>query len=153
MLKVVLNTIAHPELIFMYIFLFLFQSFNNQEFKILQSALTIGQVALVTCLVCVIKNSIYLKFSRWISSFIWILLLLVSNLYFHVPARSQTTDDVAVIFFVIFMCHVMLPMSKTASLCFGGFSVIIQMTTSGIWSSKENLIAEVRFKFCFYYAR
>lgn len=90
-----------------------------------------------------IKNSIYLKFSTWISVVIWILLLAISNIYFHIPSRRQTTDDVAVTFFLIFMCHVMLPMSKMLSLCFGGMTIVLQITTSGILSPKENMVAEV----------
>lgn len=105
--------------------------------------LIVGQVSLAIILLCVIKNSIYLKFSTWISVVIWILLLAISNIYFHIPSRRQTTDDVAVTFFLIFMCHVMLPMSKMLSLCFGGMTVVLQITTSGILSPKENMVAEV----------
>ncbi|XP_052060891.1 adenylate cyclase type 2-like isoform X2 [Mytilus californianus] len=119
------------------------QSFSNQDYRISQSVLIVGQVSLATILVCVIKNSIYLKFSTWISVVIWILLLAISNIYFHIPSRKQTTDDVAVTFFLIFMCHVMLPMSKMLSLCFGGMTIVIQITTSGILSPKENMVAEL----------
>ncbi|XP_076111411.1 adenylate cyclase type 2-like isoform X3 [Mytilus galloprovincialis] len=119
------------------------QSFSNQDYRISQSVLIVGQVSLAIILLCVIKNSIYLKFSTWISVVIWILLLAISNIYFHIPSRRQTTDDVAVTFFLIFMCHVMLPMSKMLSLCFGGMTVVLQITTSGILSPKENMVAEL----------
>lgn len=122
---------------------FFSQSFSNQDYRISQSVLVLGQIALVAVLLCVLKSSVFLKYSTWISIVVWILLLLISNVYFHFPHRSRTTDDVAVIFFVIFMCHVMLPLSKLLSLCFGGLSVAIQITTSGILSPRDHFFTEV----------
>lgn len=95
----------------------------------------------------VVRSKFYCHYPTSISISYWIFLLVLLNLYFNVPSYNRRpTDDMVVVFYTIFVCYTMLPLSKCWSLVLGALTVVLQLISSGVIAEdKKFLVGQVRF--------
>ena len=96
-------------------------------------------------LVFIIKGKYYSTFPTFISLTIWILLLMIASIYYNIVHKKKVTDNIAVMFYIIIVCYIMLPLSKRFSLFLGIVTVLIEMITSALLHSagSQFLVEEV----------
>lgn len=95
----------------------------------------------------VVRSKFYCHYPTSISISYWIFLLVLLNLYFNVPSYNRRpTDDMVVVFYTIFVCYTMLPLSKCWSLVLGALTVVLQLISSGVIAEdKKFLVGQVSF--------
>lgn len=95
----------------------------------------------------VVRSKFYCHYPTSISISYWIFLLVLLNIYFNVPSYNRRpTDDMVVVFYTIFVCYTMLPLSKCWSLVLGALTVVLQLISSGVIAEdKKFLVGQVRF--------
>lgn len=97
--------------------------------------LSIGFIVFSIILIFILRLKFYSRFPTFLSLVIWILLLSVACVYYNIVRTKKVTDNIAVMFYVIIICYIMLPLSKRLSLFLGLLTVLIEMTTSAILHS------------------
>lgn len=101
-------------------------------------------------LVFVCVRKIYFRGPIILSLLIWILIMLVVCLYFVFVEVRSAEDDIAVLFYAIIVCDIMLPLSKRLSLSLGMIIIIIHLMLAGTFASdRQYLLHKVRLK-CFH---
>lgn len=97
----------------------------------------------------VVRSKFYCHYPTSISISYWIFLLVLLNLYFNVPTYNRRpTDDMVVVFYTIFVCYTMLPLSKCWSLVLGALTVVLQLISSGVIAEdKKFLVGQLMSNF------
>ncbi|KAL5022129.1 hypothetical protein ScPMuIL_001284, partial [Solemya velum] len=143
-------------LLFLFVYLFILYEFSrcllvininmlfflNQKRKVLSRTVLLCSNVFVAggflVLVCVPK--IYFKGPIILSILIWILIMLVICLYFVFVEVKSAEDDIAVLFFAVIICDIMLPLSKRLSLSLGMIIIIIHLMLAGTFSSDRQYL-------------
>ena len=130
---------------FLETFLLYFQNLVEGVFLTIVITLCSGFTIFTVILIFIIKGKYYSKFPAFFSLLIWILLLSIASIYYNIIQKKRTTDNIAVIFYIIIVCYIMLPLSKRLSLFLGIVTVLIAMITSALIHSVESkfLVEEV----------
>ncbi|XP_041376073.1 adenylate cyclase type 2-like [Gigantopelta aegis] len=79
-----------------------------------------------------------------LSIVMWIICIVLINLYFGFSKYRTTTDDVAVLYYITLISYMVLPISQKWSLLIGGCSLVGQLLLSGLLANRldENLVPQ-----------
>ena len=131
-------------------YIIIFQSFSDPMIQIHMVTLGFGILVLLGIMLIVVQEKIYKRFPGVLSITIWILLLAIINVYYNIPGRHRKPpDDVAITFYTIIVCYMMLPLSKRWSLGLGLVTMVLEMSTVGFLTKEKHFLVH-QVSFCIY---
>lgn len=128
-------------------YFFLLQDIKSIEFILYVIILFLGIVGNCLFFGFVVRSKFYCYYSISVLIFFWIFFFVLFNLYFNVSFYNRrSTDDMVVVFYIIFVCYIMLSFFKCWFFVLGVLIVVLQLIFLGvIVEDKKFLVGQVRF--------
>ncbi|XP_063441088.1 adenylate cyclase type 2-like isoform X2 [Mytilus trossulus] len=119
------------------------ENLPKEVFLTIVITLSSGFILFSVIIIFILKRKYYSKYPTLISLLIWILLLVVASIYYNIVQKKKVTDNIAVMFYIIIVCYIMLPLSKRLSLFLGVVTVLLEMIASALLhSTGSNFLVE-----------